>query len=414
MTTAPAPERQYSSDLLPDPTPRPRTYTVISVDDHVVEPPWMFEGRLPAKLAADAPQIVELDNGAQVWELSGERYLIMAMLAVAGRAKNEWTRGATRYDEMRPGCYQAADRVRDMDLDGVYASLNFPSTIGSFAGTGFLRRAAYPELGHALVRAWNDWYFDEWRGPFPDRFIGSGLTWLGDPLLAAAEVRRNAARGFTALSFPENPADVGLPPLASGHWDPVFEACQETETVVALHVGSSQWFAAHPTSPFQAECVLFPVAAARAAVEWVWSGVPIRFPQLQISLAEGGIGWVPMVLERMSYVLEHSGAAQGEWQWSEHPRDVLRRSFNFCALEFSAQAESWRSIGIDRVMVETDYPHADSSWPDTQELIGKAVAGFSPAEVRRVTWQNASRLYRHPVPAELQLPVADAAQPARA
>lgn len=405
MTTV-LPERQHSTGLLPEPESRSRSFTVISVDDHVVEPPWVFDGRLPEKFASQAPRIVELENGAEVWELGGERYPIMAMLAVAGRAKNEWTRGAARYDEMRPGCYRAADRVRDMDIDGVQASLNFPSTIGSFAGSGFLRRAKDPELGHACVQAWNDWYFDEWRNPHPDRFIGCGITWLGDPKLAAAEVRRNAARGFHAVSFPENPADIDLPPLASGHWDPLFEACEETGTVLALHVGSSHWFAAHPTSPFQAECVLFPLAAARAAVEWVWSGVPVRFPKLQLSLAEGGIGWVPMVIERMGYVLEHSGAAQGEWNYAEDPRDVLRRNFNFCTLEFGAQAETWKTIGIDRVMVETDYPHADSSWPDTQELLGSAMPELSVADIRKVTWENASRLYRQPVPAALQLPTA--------
>jgi predicted TIM-barrel fold metal-dependent hydrolase len=342
---------------------------------------------------------VELDNHAEVWQIGGSQYPIMAMPAVAGRPKEEWTRAATRYSDIRRGCYEPEARVRDMDLDGVYACLNFPSTIGSFAGTRFLTAVDDPELAHALVRAWNDWYAEEWVGQHPDRSIGCGIACLGDPQQAAVEVRRNAARGFTTLSFPENPADLGLPALGSGHWDPLFAACEEVGTVVCLHVGSSHWFAAHPTSPFQAECVLFPLAAARAAVEFLWSGIPARFPDIQIVLAEGGVGWIPMVADRMAYVLDHSGFGEGGWLWPDHPRDLLARNFNFCTLEFDS-AWMWPAIGIDRIMVECDFPHADSLWPDTQARLAEALRELSDDDVQKVTWENASRLYRHPVPDE--------------
>jgi predicted TIM-barrel fold metal-dependent hydrolase len=397
---------QEAAGLLPDPERRERHFTVISVDDHVLEPAWTFVGRLPAKFAGAAPRIVELDNGAEVWEVAGDRYPFATMLAVASRPKNEWTLNATRYSDMRPGCYQPAERIRDMDLDGVYASLNFPSTIGGFAGIRFLTASKDPELGLALVRAWNDWYHEEWLSEYPDRFIGCGVTWVGDPHLAADEVRRNAARGFTALSFPENPADAGLPPVVSGYWDPLLAACEETQTVLCLHVGSSQWFAAHPTSPMMAETTLFPLAAARATVEWLMSGAPVKFPDLQIALSEGGVGWVPMIHARLGYVMSHSGAAlEGDWPWPDDPRDVLRRNFNFCSLEFESGADAWESIGIDHIMVEVDYPHADSSWPDTQASLLRVLSGLDAADVRKVTWENASRLYRHAVPADLRLPI---------
>ncbi len=132
----------------------------------------------------------------------------------------------------------------------------------------------------------------------------------------------------------------------------------------------------------------------------------MKFPDLQIALSEGGVGWVPMIYDRLGYVLSHSGVnLSSDWPWAEDPRDVLRRNFHFCTLEHASGAEHWAAIGIDRIMVEVDYPHADSSWPDTQASVAQVVGSLDAADVRKVTWENASRLYRHPVPAELQLPI---------
>ncbi len=119
-----------------------------------------------------------------------------------------------------------------------------------------------PELGLACLRAWNDWHIEEWAGPYPDRIIPLQLAWLGDPEVAAADVRANAARGFKAVSFPENPVDLKFPSVHTDHWDPFLRACEETETVVCLHNGSSSWTAARsPGAPLELYTSLFPVNA---------------------------------------------------------------------------------------------------------------------------------------------------------
>lgn len=404
MTTT---ESQYrpSAGLLPDPPTAERHYTVISVDDHVVEPGHTFEGRLPKKFADLAPRLVDQADGSEQWEWEGVRYPQIAIGATAGRPKDEWNFDAMRLTDIRPSCYDAAARVKDMDIDGVYASVNFASLIAGFAGGLFYRGTKNAELGHALVKAWNDWQYEEWISPYPDRFIGSGITWLGDPHLAAEEVRRNAARGFKAVSFVEHPVDYGLPNLQTDYWDPLFRACEETETVMCLHVGSSGWNAAVPGSPVETTFVLFPLGGARVLTEWLFAGVPCRFPRLQIALSEGGIGWVPMIMERIDYVLEHGATAAGQgWQWPDAPRDVIQRNFNFCSIEFGSGIDQRNAIGVDRIMIETDFPHADSSWPNTQSSLVDAMRGLSDEEVRKITWGNASRLFRHPVPADLQIP----------
>jgi predicted TIM-barrel fold metal-dependent hydrolase len=390
-------------ELLPDPPKSKRYFTVLSVDDHMVEPPHMFESRMPSKLQDRAPKLVENPDGSEAWVFEDQVYPQVALCAVVGRPKERWGWEATRIDETRQGCWDPKARVADMDLDGVQAHLNFPSFMPGMGGANFTLHTSDPELGQACVRAWNDWFFEEWYSPYPDRFIPMGLVWMGDPEVAAAEVRRNAERGFRALSFPASPSQKGFPTLRGSHWDPLLAACEETGTVICTHVGSDDWNANPPGSSLEVGAICFPLAAYRTAADWLWSGAPLRFPKLQIALSEGGIAWVPMLMDRLSYVLEHS-AANPEDQWQDagiHPVEVLKRNFNFCAIEFGSGMDLRDKIGVDKIMVETDYPHADSSWPNTQETLREALRGMPANEIRKITWENASKLYRFPVAQEV-------------
>jgi len=396
----PPPAKYRQGVLLPDPSPRRRYYTVVSVDDHLVEPPRMFEGRLPRNLQDLAPRVIEQEDGSQAWAWEDTLYPQIAICAVVGRPKDRWGWEATRFEDTRLGCYDIEARVRDMDIDGVYAQLNFPSFMPGMAGHNFWLGTRNAELGLACVRAWNDWFFEEWYSPHPDRSIACGMTWIGDPEIAAAEVRRNAARGFRALSFINSPSQLGLPPLRTSHWDPLLRACEETETVICLHVGSDGWGAQPPQSSVEVGAICFPLSAYRTAADWLWSGVASRFPKLNIALSEGGIAWVPMLQDRLAYVMDHSAASAAD-QWSDksmHPVEVLRRNFHFCAIEFGSGMELRDRIGVDRIMVESDYPHADSSWPNTQEALRQALRGVPADDVQQITWRNASKLFRFDVP----------------
>lgn len=387
-------------DLLPDPPKARRYFTVLSVDDHMVEPPHMFEGRMPAAWRERAPRVVEKDDGSQAWVWEKSAYPQVALCAVVGRPKANWGWEATRFDETRLGCYDPKARIVDMDLDGVQAQLNFPSFMPGMAGTNFTFDTQEPALGQACVRAWNDWFYEEWYQPFPDRFIPAGIAWIGDPEVAAQEIRRNASRGFRALSFVGSPTELGLPGLRTNYWDPMLRACEETETVICLHVGADGWNANPPGTSLEVGAVCFPLSAYRATADWVWSGALIRFPRLKIAMSEGGIAWVPMLMDRLNYVLDHSASnPDDQWKNSDiHPVEVLQRNFNFCAIEFASGMDLRERIGVERIMVETDYPHADSSWPNTQEMLAAGLRGVSAEDVRKITWENASRLYRFEVP----------------
>src|SRR3982075_3949310 len=156
-----------SDDLfLPEPVPREVKYTVISVDDHVVEPAHTFEGRLPAAVADRAPRIVETPEGYQVWEFEGARYTQVGMNAVAGRRPETVKLEPFRFEHMRPGCYDVDARIADLDVNGGWASVNFPSQITGFCGRVFFS-AHDRALGLACVRAWNDWLVEGWHEPHP-------------------------------------------------------------------------------------------------------------------------------------------------------------------------------------------------------------------------------------------------------
>ena len=335
--------------LLPDPEPRAIRMPVISVDDHLIEPRDLFEGRLPAALQDGAPHVVELEHGAEAWVFEGKLYPNVGLNAVVGRPKEEWSMDPARFDEMRPGCFDIAARIDDMDRAGIWAALCFPSLVSGFCGAVY-SRAQDTELGLACLRAFNQWHIEEWVGGAPERMIPLQLPWLVDVDVAAGEVRANAAGGFKAVSFPEFPARMGLPSIFSGHWDPFFAACEETDTVVCLHTGSSGWAPlASGDPPFEIMPTLFPVNALIAASEWLWSGVPLRFPSLNIAMSEGGLGWVPMLMDRADYVLSHSasGTESNAWPSSMRPSEVLGRNFWFCSIDDPSVVALRHKIGVD-------------------------------------------------------------------
>jgi len=384
--------------LLPDPEPRSRIHTIISVDDHVVEPPDLFATRASSTYLDRMPRIVELDNGAQVWEFEGVRYANIGLSAVAGRAHNESDVEPARFDEMRAGCYDPAARVRDMDINGVAASLNFPSMIAGFAGLKFAKTSD-PGLGLACVRAWNDWMMDEWHRPYPTRFIPAQIPYLADAAVAAEEIRTNAGRGFRAVSFVELPELAGLPSLHTGYWDPVMAACEETETVVCLHAGSSGTTHRSSTdAPSDSIAALFMVNAMMAAVDWLSSRIPVRYPRIKIAMSEGGIGWVPALLDRMDRNFEKNlfmDWSRGGTLADLLPSEVIRRNFWFCAIDEPLGFHMVELIGADNILVESDYPHSDSSWPDTQAVVDRQIRNLDRATQEAVTWRNASELFRH-------------------
>lgn len=285
-----------------------------------------------------------------------------------------------------------------MDRAGVWASLGFPSMPWGFAGQTFSRMDD-PAMGLACLRAYNDWLVEDWTAAAPDRFIPSALPWLRSIDDACRELERNADRGVHAVSFTENPDRLGLPSLHSREWDPFFARCEETGTVINLHVGSASWTPVPSSdSPVESVGTLFSATTMIAAVEWLWSQVFLRFPRLRVALSEGGIGWVPHLLDRLANMERYLDAYRNWPRSAPTPSEVVLRNFRFCALFDPIAWKMLDDIGPDNVMVEVDYPHMDSLWPDAQTILQSHIAHLATDDVQKVTFANACALYRHPLP----------------
>ena len=380
---------------------------LISVDDHVLEPPNVWVDRVAAKDRDRAPHMELDDNGLDYWVYDGKRYPSSGLSAVVGKSKEEFSPEPLPYSEMRPGCYDSIARLEDMDRAGVLASLCFP-TITRFCGQLFME-ASDREFGFVCLQAYNDWMIDEWCASAPGRYIPLTLIPMWDPTLAAKEMERCAAKGSTAFCFSENPAPLGLPTIhdPDGFWDPVMAAANDLEMVVCMHVGSSSTLPAiSPDAPFMANLAWGASRTSGAMLAWLFSGMFQRFSNLKIALSEGEVGWIPYFLERAEQVLDKQRYwVQRGVQFTGHAttevdldtlnvRDLFRDHVFGCFIDDAHGIASIDEIGEDNIMCETDYPHSDSTWPDSIGVVQRLIKDLPEEQQYKVLRGNAERLYR--------------------
>nr|BFE35720.1 amidohydrolase family protein [Actinomadura rugatobispora] len=388
---------------------------LISVDDHVLEPPNVWTDRVPAKDRDRAPHLEVDDDGMDFWVYDGKRMPSSGLSAVVGKSKEEFSPEPVPYSEMAPGCYDAAARVKDMDRAGILASLCFPS-VTRFCGQLFYE-ASDRDFGLVCLKAYNDWMIEEWCGAAPGRYIPLILIPLWDPRLAVKEMERCANKGATTFAFSENPEPLGLPTIhdKDGYWEPVMAAANDLEMVVSMHVGSSSTLPQIcKDAPFMANLTWGATRTSGTMLSFLFSGLFQRYPNLKIALSEGEAGWIPYFLERAEQVLDK----QRHWvkkgvQFMEHAGsgaidlDTLdvRASFRdhiFGCIIDDAHAIASIELGDipeDNIMCETDYPHSDTTWPDSIGVIKNRI-GHLPEETQyKILRGNAERLYRF-TPAE--------------
>ena len=367
---------------------------LVSVDDHVVEPPDVFEGRLPAKYRDLAPRFITRDDGTNAWEYEGNVMANVALNAVAGRPPEEYGIEPTSFDEIRPGTHDIHERIKDMDANGVLGSLCFPSFTG-FCGQLFARTQD-KDVALAMVQAYNDWHLDAWCGSYPGRFIPCVIPAIWDPEVMAAEMRRTAAKGALAITFSENPSKLGWPSFHSDHWDPFWQACCDEDIVVCLHIGSSsELVITAPDAPMDVLITLTPMNIVHAAADLVWSPVLRKFPGLKIALSEGGIGWIPYFLERIDYNYQKHHFWTGQDFGDRLPSEVFNDHIITCFIDDHFGVASRAALDMDKVCWECDYPHSDSTWPTAPETFMKQMDGVDRHDIDRISHLNAMRNFRY-------------------
>ncbi|WP_343575421.1 amidohydrolase family protein [Mycobacterium sp.] len=366
---------------------------LISVDDHTVEPPDMFKNHLSKKYIDDAPRLVHNADGSDTWQFRDIIIPNVALNAVAGRPKEEYGLEPQGLDEIRPGCYNVDERIKDMNAGGILASICFPSFPG-FAGRLFATEDR--DFSVALVQAYNDWHIDEWCGAYPARFIPMAIPVIWDAEECAKEVRRVAKKGVHALTFTENPAAMGYPSFHNDYWKPLWDALCDTDTVMNVHIGSSGRLAiTAPDAPMDVMITLQPMNIVQAAADLLWSKPIKQYPNLKVALSEGGTGWIPYFLERADRTYEmHSTWTHQDFK-GKLPSEVFREHFLTCFISDKVGVALRNMIGIDNICWEADYPHSDSMWPGAPEELWEVLSANSVPddEIKKMAYQNAMRWY---------------------
>jgi len=366
---------------------------LISVDDHIAEPANMFDAHVPAKYKEFAPRVLTDENGIEQWWYGDIKGRNLGLNAVAGKPREFFNVDAARYDQMRPGCWDVNERIRDMNAGGQLAGLNFPNWTG-FSGQ-VLNQGPDLAINEIMIKAYNDWHIDEWCASHPGRFIPCGILPLWDVEQAAAEVRRLAAKGCHAVTFSENPAALNMPSIHSGAWDPLFAACVETETVICCHLGSSSKSAATSVdAPAGVAMTLSSAGTAYTLVDLIWATFWERFPTLKFSLTEGDIGWIPYFLWRSEHVNDrHGGWINHDFSKTGTPTQIFKDHILVCFIKETVGPELFQHFNMDNVCWESDYPHSDGTWPNAPEELLITLAGCDDATINKISYENAMKHY---------------------
>lgn len=365
---------------------------LVSVDDHVVEPPNLFDKHLDARYRDKAPKMHSMHDGNDSWIYEGKVVPNFGLNAVVGRPREEYGFEPAAYDHIRKGAWDVDARVDDMNVNGVLGSICFP-TFPHFAGTLFLG-ASDKAAARAIISAYNDWHIHEWCAAAPGRFIPIAMLPLWDIDACVAEAKRVAALGVRTITFPDVPAHKGLPSLHGDHWDPLWKVMSDNKMVVSTHIGSGINVPyLSPESPIDSWIVTMPMSIANATADWLFSPIFMKFPDLKIALSEGGIGWIPYFLERADFTHDHHSA----WTNSKanlaglKPSERFHRNFITCFIDDAFGLQNTRFLNEDMLTWECDYPHSDTVWPNCPEALWASIKHLPEESINKITHLNVMR-----------------------
>ncbi len=434
---------------------------MVSVDDHLIEPPNVWVDRLPAQFRDRGPRWVTDEQG-EAWQVDDDVRVVVNGAVVAAaypEGENPPPFQPMAWSEIPANCYDPIARAEAMDVDHVLASLPFPNMPG-FAGRVF-QNLKDKELALLCIQAYNDWIIDEFAAAIPGRIIEVALIPMWDGKLAAQEAERAIGRGACSVSFSMAPHKVGFPPIHDEHWDPLFSVMSEAGLPISTHLGTG--FETDPGLMVQKmhkqadreqpdgndfgaalgisggtgggrQRELHPAMGAtiqlsgqECLIDWLTGGVFDRYPNLTVALSENGIGWIPSVLQEADVlvgytrnritsptdaennpILEEEGRQRAKTAIDARaermrklplPSEVFKGHMYGCFIYDPLGLENIDRIGADNVMIETDFPHFTSRWPHSLDAVSEALLGLD-ADVRyKVLRGNAERVYKF-TPAE--------------
>lgn len=367
---------------------------IISVDDHIAEPPDMFKQHVQGNDLATAPQFHTTAKGDNYWTYQGMTMASVGLNAVVGRVPEEYGMEPQSLAQVRKGCYDPQARLDDMNVNGIAASLNFGS-VGGFDGSRCYHIAPDKRMALTHLRAYNDWHILEWCGYDRGRFIPCAILPTWDMDATVAEIKRVAAMGCRSVTLSENPTKMGLPSIHNPYWEPMWQALTENDITICLHIGSGnpQPHASDET-PIEAWIITMPMSISIGAADWLQLDALQRY-DLKIILSESGIGWIPYFMERADFSHWRHKAWTHSGFGGKKPSEVFRKHFMSCFIDDAFGLQNLQAIGEDMVAFEVDYPHSDALWPEVPEYLWQSIKHLTDTQIDKVTHLNAMR-WLHP------------------
>jgi len=357
------------------------SHQLISADSHVNPPPTIWAEYLPASLRDQAPRVESTDEGDfQVFE--GRRSPIVGIGAMAGKKPEDYSWNIRRLDDQRAGGFDPQARIEDMDADHVRAEVLY--------GGGPLP-CQDAELRRASYGAYNDWLADFCRVA-PSRLLGMAYIPADTPEDAIAEVKRCAARGLRGCVIPRFPSGGEW---YDAEWDPFWRTLLDVGWPGGIHVGGTGRDRPQPATDatgFMSDLLMSKFAMAEACTRIVLSGLLARYPDLRIVSVEGQLGWLPFA----NYYLDHLWEKHRFWTRNELPEPpsfYFKRQVYATFMEDPVGLRERAFIGVGNIMWSSDYPHSETTWPNSKKLTDEWMADFPEDERRMILFENAERLY---------------------
>ena len=373
-------------------------FGVISVDDHVVEPPDLWARCMSqAKWRDRIPHVVTQPDGTERWLIEGQVRAASSLAATGALSKNRGVEPQT-WGQVPHSAYDPIARLAAMDSDGVDYSVLYPSAAGV---SGEVICAINDlDLQVECARVYNDWIIDVWAAASP-RFVPQAILPTGSVEAAAAEASRAVGRGHMGVIMPAQPSQINpaTPHLYKLEWDPLWTTIQKLDVPVCFHAGSapSVMFDISPaynSAGARAFDNVRQSAGSAALINGiVLSGILYRFPQLQPVFPGSAIDYVPFALEALDHQWERQRLAENEGM-AQRPSEIFHRQCYVTTWREKVGLRNRNYIGTDRILWESEFPRSASTYPESARMIENNFAEVPTPERELILWRNAARLYK--------------------
>ena len=369
-------------------------YRIISSDNHVMEPTDLWTSRIDSKFKGREPHVVRMDDGADRWFTDGIKGQFGAAGSQAGvRFEEPESLNMVGTSEQNVlGGYIPEEHIKDLDIDGVDVSIVYPTV-----GLQLYCTVPDSELLSATFRAYNDW-LAEFCAPFPDRLKGIAMVNVDEVQDGISELQRAAKMGLAGAMITIYPPEDK--PYDSPIYEPLWAAAQDLDMPLSLHITTNRPGPGQQYSDFDAVKASFLCNTDHwvriSLADMIYSGVFERYPKLMVGSVEQELSWIPHFLDRLDY--NYTQRAIGDTSY-RFKGDALPSDFfhSNVFLGFQEDALGIRDrdiIGVDQLLWGADYPHPESTFPRSQQIIEEILVGCTEEEKAKIVGSNAARIYR--------------------